>query len=63
MRLNPYYEEAYTNWGVACAAKGQVDDATRQYQIALRLKPDDATARDNLEPAYKRKGLRSIPLP
>ena len=36
--------------------KGQIDEAIRQYQEAIRLKPDDALAHNNLGIALVRRG-------
>jgi hypothetical protein len=38
--------------------KGQIDEAIRQYQEAIRLKPDYAQARNNLARAL---GINSAP--
>ena len=39
---------AHNNLGVALDKKGQTDEAIRQFQEAIRLKPDDAGAHNNL---------------
>jgi tetratricopeptide (TPR) repeat protein len=49
-------ELAHNNLGSALDEKGQTDEAIRQYDEALRLKPDDATAHANLGMALARKG-------
>ena len=46
---------AHNNLGTALVAKGQMDEAIRQYQEALRLKPDYADAHCNLGAALARK--------
>ena len=47
---------AYNNLGVALDKQDQTDEAIRQYQEAIRLKPDDAEAHYNLGVAFGRKG-------
>ena len=39
---------AHNNLGTALGEKGQIDEAIRQYQEAIRLKPDYAPAQNNL---------------
>ena len=46
----------YNNLGHALLKKGQIDEAIRQYQEAIRLKPDDADAHNNLGVALGQKG-------
>jgi tetratricopeptide (TPR) repeat protein len=48
---------AYSNLGEAYESKGQLDTAIKNYEIALRLKPDYAEAYNNLGAAYQSKGL------
>jgi protein O-mannosyl-transferase len=47
---------ACNNLGAALAKKGQFDEAIRQCQEALRLKPDFADAHNNLGAAFGKKG-------
>ncbi len=51
---NNYF--AHNNLGAALDKKGQIDEAIRQYQEALRLKPDYADAHYNLGIALAKKG-------
>ena len=46
---------AHVNLGTALAAKGHIDEAIRQFEEALRLKPDYADARKNLDAAFTTK--------
>ena len=39
---------AHNNLGIALGKKGQIDEAIRQFQMAIRLKPDYADAHNNL---------------
>jgi tetratricopeptide (TPR) repeat protein len=41
IRLNPDYQQAYYNRGLAHQQKGDLDGALRDYSKAIRLKPDD----------------------
>ena len=52
---------AHSNLGVALDEKGQIDEAIHQLQEALRLKPDDADARRNLDVALATKGDSAPP--
>jgi tetratricopeptide (TPR) repeat protein len=47
---------AHYNLGVALEKKGQVDEAIRQYQETIRLKPDYVEARNNLGAALLKRG-------
>jgi protein O-mannosyl-transferase len=47
---------AHNNLGLALGPKGQTDEAIRQYQEALRLKPGYADAHNNLGYALDEKG-------
>jgi Tfp pilus assembly protein PilF len=47
---------AHNNLGIALGKKGQTDEAIRQLQAALRLKPDQAETRNNLGAALGKKG-------
>ena len=46
----------YNNFDVTLDEKGQINDELRQYQEAVRLKPDDAQAHNKLGHALTRKG-------
>ncbi|NTW57718.1 MAG: tetratricopeptide repeat protein [Nitrospirae bacterium] len=48
---------ARMNLGNAYSSNGQIDLAIEQYQIVLRLKPDDAKTHNNLGNAYSSKGF------
>jgi protein O-mannosyl-transferase len=47
---------AYNNLGYALAGKGQLDEAIRHYQEAIRLKPDQPDFHANLGVAFARHG-------
>jgi protein O-mannosyl-transferase len=53
---NPACWLAYNNLGNTLLTKGQIDEAIRQYQQAIRLKPHDAEAHNNLGYALLREG-------
>jgi protein O-mannosyl-transferase len=53
---NPACWPAYNNLGTLLEGKGQLDEAIRQYQEALRLNSDNAEARNNLGSAFTKKG-------
>ena len=53
---NPACWMAHINLGSALFSKGQIDEATSQFQEAVRLKPDDAQAHHNLGTALVKKG-------
>jgi len=47
----PYWAGAHNNLGVLLERRGRLDEAIRHYSEALRLDPDYAKARNNLERA------------
>jgi protein O-mannosyl-transferase len=49
--------EAYARLGLVYSNEGRLDDAIRQYQESLRLKPDEANTYYNLANTFCRKGL------
>ena len=53
---NPACWMPHHNLGVTLVSKGHLDEAIRQYQETLRLKPDYAEAYNNLGVAFDRKG-------
>ena len=53
---NPACSMAHNNLGAALGEKGQVDEAIRQFQEALHLKPDNAEACNSLGIALGQKG-------
>ena len=55
------HAEFHYNLGVTLAQKGQTDEAIRQFQEALRLKPDFAGARASLEVVLAAKARSSQP--
>jgi len=40
VEINPNFELAYLNLGVALSRQGKIDEAIRSYTRALQLKPD-----------------------
>jgi hypothetical protein len=53
---SPRDARGHYNLGNAYRSEGRIDEAIRQYQIALRLEPTKAEAHDNLGVAYAMKG-------
>ena len=53
---NPACWMAHINFGAALVDKGQIDEAIRLFQEAIRLKPDYADAHNNLGVAFAKKG-------
>jgi len=51
--LEPADIEARTNLGVAYARQGRLDSAVRQWEAVLKIDPDNANARQNIEKATK----------
>ena len=56
MKVNPNYEEAHSNLGLALFQKGQVDDAVAQYQKALEIDPNSFVTHSNLGLVLFQKG-------
>jgi Flp pilus assembly protein TadD len=48
--------DIHFNLGTALAQKGQIDEAIRHYEEALRLKPDQAQIHNNLGAAFYQQG-------
>jgi Flp pilus assembly protein TadD len=53
VRLLPDYSNARINLGIALGSAGRLDEAINQFQEAIRLKPDDPDARNNLTRALE----------
>jgi Flp pilus assembly protein TadD len=53
---NPACWMAHNNLGLVFLKQGQTDEALREFQAALRLKPDDALAHNNLGLALLNQG-------
>jgi tetratricopeptide (TPR) repeat protein len=45
---------AHYNLGLTDAKQNRLDEAVNEFIVALKLKPDYAEARDNLEICYER---------
>ncbi|MHC4457477.1 MAG: tetratricopeptide repeat protein [Planctomycetota bacterium] len=56
VRLNPQFDAAYNNLGVALAKHGELEKAILQFEKALQLKPNDIRAHRNMARALVRKG-------
>jgi lipoprotein NlpI len=56
VRLNPRHASAYSNRGIAYAAKGNDDRAIQDYDEAIRINPTHVNALYNRGNAYRRKG-------
>ena len=50
------HAEAHYNLAVALSQKGEIDEAIRQLQETLRLRPDHAQAHNNLGTAFYNQG-------
>ena len=44
MRINPYYVEAYNNLGSVYEQQGRLDEAFRQFTLAVENRPGDRVA-------------------
>jgi len=49
MRINPNFAEAYNNLGLTLKEMGKLKEAEENFSRALRINPEYATARQNLE--------------
>ena len=56
---NPSSRRLHVNLGTALDQKGQFDEAIRQYQEAIRLRPDDALVHNDLGLALYMQGRTS----
>jgi tetratricopeptide (TPR) repeat protein len=61
IRLKPDHAEAHNNLGVAFYQQRRTDEAIRQFQEALSLKPDCADARIHLTGASRMPSARCSP--
>ncbi len=61
IRLKPDDPFAHNKLGQVLFEKGQTDDAIRQYQEAVRLKPNYANALTNLAKAMELKSRSNPP--
>ena len=48
LRIDPNYEKAHNNLGVALFRKGDVEKAVAHFRKALRIRPDYVNAKNNL---------------
>jgi protein O-mannosyl-transferase len=48
LRVNPAQADAHNNLGVAHQKRGRLGEAATEFREALRLRPDFANARQNL---------------
>ena len=53
VQLEPDYADAHHNLGNAYLLSRRMPEAMREYEAALRLRPDDASARSGLEMARR----------
>ena len=56
LEINPNYEEAHSNLGLALFQKGQLDEAVAQYQKALEINPNSFVTHCNLGLVLFQKG-------
>ena len=56
VRKSPYKPRPHNNLGVAYWEQGRFDDAAKEYQTAINLKPDYVDAHYNLGKAYREQG-------
>jgi Flp pilus assembly protein TadD len=55
MRMSPVYAKAHYNLGVLFERQGRVEEAAREFRMALRLDPGYAKARIGLEELSRRQ--------
>jgi tetratricopeptide (TPR) repeat protein len=56
VRIEPNVAKTHNDLGVALAMQGKFDEAISYFTQALRLDPDYADARRNLQRALQRRG-------
>jgi tetratricopeptide (TPR) repeat protein len=56
IRIDPNYASAYNNRAIAYYGKGDLDQAIADLETTLRLRPNDANARNDLEYFYRQRG-------
>ena len=59
LKQKPDYAEAHNNLGLAYVAQGRLNDAVREYQLALESDPENAETYNNLAISYLDSGKLS----
>jgi cytochrome c-type biogenesis protein CcmH/NrfG len=57
IKKSPNKPRAHNNLGAVYYSQGRMEDALREFQLALRIKPDFADAHNNLGSVYAAQGL------
>ena len=59
LRINPGFDVAHNNLGVALANQGRIDEAIREFLEALRIAPDQADWHYYVAVMFNKKGETS----
>ncbi len=57
VKKSPNKARAHNNLGTAFRSRGSIDEAAKQYEIAIKLNPEYSLAHNNLGSAYKVQGF------